>query len=114
MNKTTPFRDQLHIDHIRNRLWCDREFGQASVMVGAGFSRNADRTSASVLHFPVWADLAAKMYESLYPQGDLSDLDFDEAKSRAISGMGALKLAEEYEEVFGRVGLDDFLIQSTP
>jgi hypothetical protein len=62
--------DQIHIDKIREKLWCDREFGRAAVMVGAGFSRNAEKVSPNVPDFPLWMDLAGAMFDDLYRQGD--------------------------------------------
>jgi len=114
MSDSNVFPDQIHIDQIRKRLWCGREFGQAAVMVGAGFSRNAERRSASAPLFPLWEDIAKLMYDSLYPLRDSSEQDHEKSKLKAISGGGALKLAGEYETVFCRPTLDDLLLQSIP
>ena len=43
MAHTDTFPDHAHVEQIRKRLWCGRGFGQAAVVVGAGFSRNAER-----------------------------------------------------------------------
>ncbi len=95
--------DQHHIEKIRQRLWCGREFGQASVMIGAGFSCNADPVSSRSPKFPLWWDLMKKMRNDLshLPESVLNDLD-------------ALELASEYEKVFGRQQLEQFLIDSIP
>ena len=58
------FPDQHHIEQIRQRLWCGREFGQAAVMVDSGFSRNADKTSATSPDFPLWWDLEERAKKS--------------------------------------------------
>lgn len=106
------FTDQKYIDQIRNRLWCGREFGQAAVMVGSGFSRNAERSSLSALAFPLWDELSESMFDSLYPKGSIRKEDLDIMRIKAISGVGTLKLASEYETVFKRRALEDLLIES--
>lgn len=111
MTELSLFPDQIYIEHLINRLWTGRELGQAAVMIGAGFSRNANRVSVSTPLFPLWEDLARIMFDGLYPLGDA---DRDEKKSRMLSGAGALRLAGEYQEVFGRTGLDDLLLQGIP
>ena len=44
-------------------------FGGASLMVGAGFSKNAEGIG-NRLSPPDWSELAAAMYEELYPNPD--------------------------------------------
>lgn len=103
------FPDQIHIEKIKKLLWSGREFGQASVMIGTGFSRNADKAHYSASPFPLWQKLADNMYDALYqPQSS----DSTDKKLRAASGGGALKLASEYEIIFGRSALDNYLLQS--
>jgi hypothetical protein len=108
------FPDQAHIEQIRKRLWCGREFGQAAVMVGAGFSRNAEKISNSTPNFPLWGNLAELIYKSLYPPENFPGQDYEKMKLRATSSAATLRLASEYETVFGRSALDDLLLQSIP
>ncbi|KAF5437244.1 SIR2-like domain-containing protein [Candidatus Methanophagaceae archaeon] len=114
MSNAEIFPDQLHIEQIRKRLWCDREFGKAAVMVGAGFSQNAERISTSTPRFPLWRELAEHIYDSLYPPETPLEQDRKTKKLAAISGGGALKLASEYEVTFGQQALDDFIKESIP
>ncbi|MDR7666495.1 SIR2 family protein [Methanosarcina sp. Z-7115] len=102
------FPDQIHIEQIKKRLWCGREFGQAAVMIGAGFSKNADTASYNAPSFPLWKELADGMYGALYP----SSSDSTDDRLRATSGEGASKLALEYETMFGRSALDNYLLKS--
>ena len=95
------FPDQHHLEQIRQRLWCGREFGQAAVMVGAGFSCNADKKYATSPNFPLWWDLEVQMKNELSTDSISADLD-------------ALELASEYDKVFGRQRLEQFLIDSIP
>jgi SIR2-like domain len=98
----TQLPDQNHINEICRRLWCDREFGRAAIMVGAGFSRNAEKISPSSPDFPLWFDLQKTLKERLYP------------KPAQESGADALRLASEYEVTFGRQALDDLLLGAVP
>ncbi|MGL5872978.1 MAG: SIR2 family NAD-dependent protein deacylase [Xenococcaceae cyanobacterium] len=95
------FPDQHHVEQIRQRLWCGREFGQAAIMVGAGFSCNADKISATSSNFPLWWDLEKQMRNHLPSDSISANLD-------------ALELATEYEKAFGRQKLEQFLIDSVP
>jgi hypothetical protein len=87
----SSFPDLHHFEQIRQRLWCGREFGQAAVMVGAGFSRNAEKIAPSTPDFPLWPDLASDIYDELYPQTQEQALTDeqrkanDKAKERALA-----------------------------
>src|SRR5215211_8183160 len=108
------FRDQPQVERIRERLWSGREFGRAAVMVGTGFSRNAERGSLNVPDFPLWAEIAGAMYDALYPPGSMGEAVREENKRARIAGTGAMRLASEYETTFGREALDDFLTRAIP
>ena len=108
------FRDQHHIERIRQRMWVGREFGRAAVMVGAGFSRNAERGGPSVPVFPLWGDIAGTMYDALYPAGSLEETAREADRKTRIAGTGAMRLASEYEMTFGSQALDDLLIRAIP
>ena len=103
--------DQNYIDQIRERLWCGREIGQAAVMVGAGFSRNAEKFSPNIPDFPLWNQLAGQIYDCLYLRSKTLDLREREVE---IARLGPLRLASEYEIIFGRQALDDLLIKTIP
>lgn len=93
-----------HIQHIRENLWCGREFGQAAVMIGTGLSRNADKVSPNVPPFPLWYELCLAMHTELYPTKQIPQFSTSEA----------LKLASEYEITFSRPSLDALLIKTIP
>ncbi len=59
------FSEQVYINHVRDALW-QRSAG-ATVMVGAGFSRNAEKSRPDAPAPPTWHGLAEKMYYRLYP-----------------------------------------------
>lgn len=108
------FRDQSQVERIRERLWSGREFGRAAVMVGAGFSRNAERGSPDVPIFPLWGEIAGAMYDALYPSGSMGEAAREGDKKARTAGAGAMRLVSEYEANFGRQALDDLLICAIP
>jgi hypothetical protein len=110
MSNISDFPDLHHFVQIRQRLWCNREFGQAAVMVGSGFSRNAERITPETPDLPLWSTLAEQMYDELYPPIRVGD--DSRHRSSAIANPSAL--ADEYETTFGRAALDDFLIKTIP
>ena len=105
MSQSPLFPDQSHINRVRDALW-EQPNGRASIMVGAGFSRNADSTEPSARDIPLWRDIAREMFHRLYPQyaDDPQNTDPD-----AVAAYDALKLAQEYETGFGRSDLHKFL-----
>ena len=100
------FPDQSHINRVRDALW-ERPNGRASIMVGAGFSRNAETTGPSVGDIPLWRDIAREMFHRLYPR--YADHNPQNADPDPVSAYDALRLAQEYETGFGRGDLHKFL-----
>ncbi|WP_257823230.1 SIR2 family NAD-dependent protein deacylase [Salipaludibacillus agaradhaerens] len=99
-----------YIEDIAKRIHDPALHGAASIMVGAGFSKNADvvddETSA-----PNWEELAVSMFEVLYkkPSNDADIKNWEIQKIKKTSGKNVLKLAEEYKSVFGRNKLNKFI-----
>ena len=60
-------------EDIAMRLKEKRKYGEASLMVGAGFSKNAKSRGMKNIKPPDWGELADKMYCELYPK--LPDMD---------------------------------------
>ena len=88
-----------YLSHIADNLKANR----ATVLVGAGFSRNADGGSPSSPGFPTWFQLADAFWEKLRPnQG---------SETRYLS---PLTLAEQVEVTYGRPELDALLISKIP
>ena len=98
------FPDQSHINHVRDALW-QRSAG-ASIMVGAGFTRNADLARPGARHAPTWRDLGHAMCRKLYPDDDRRRKS---ATEEASGTSGLLRLAQEYETAFGKGQLHTFL-----
>lgn len=113
MSLPVHFPDQIHVEQIRRHLWSGREFGRAAVMIGSGFSLNSVKVNDSVPNFPIWKQLAEKMFDALYPPSAADDKSWQEARITKISG-APLRLASEYEAAFTRPNLDDLLINAIP
>lgn len=80
-------------DHLQN--------GHAALLVGAGFSRNADKNSESVPPSPLWQDLATAFAQ---------ELSYSEDEINVLKWLDPLTLAERVEVLYGRPHLDDLLI----
>ena len=83
-----------------------RKYGKVSLMVGAGFSKNAISKGMKNVQPPNWNELADKMYCELYPaSSDMNDKQKSEWEKQRIiktSGKNVTKLAEEYIVNFDR------------
>jgi len=66
---------QKYLNLIREKLWEGREYGRVSVMIGAGFSRNAKKRSPQIKDFPLWNDLAFLLYKRLYPERNITSMN---------------------------------------
>jgi hypothetical protein len=88
------------LDEISERLWS----GHASVMVGAGFSKNADQISSSSKPFLSWYELANVFYTKLHGCEPLSKEHY----------LNPLKLADEVQAAFGRPVLEKIINSELP
>ena len=89
-----------HLVQIRTALWRNSAAGRASVMIGAGFSRQAESLALNTGKFPLWSDLRRNLANTLrLPESDTQEV---------------LDVAQLYEERFGRSALDDAIIAATP
>ena len=100
--------DQSHINRVREALW--RRAAGATVMVGAGFSKNAKRIRPNTPPTPSWYELAEEVHRKLYPnnQGEYER----SAITRDPNSSSILELAQEYEVAFGRADLHRLLRES--
>ena len=100
--------DQSHINQVRDALW-RWPIGGASVMVGSGFSKNAEKTAFDADGMPSWREITRLVCNELYPA--------DEPRRRGVladaaTTSGFLKLAQEYKSAFGRNALHQFIRNS--
>lgn len=98
--KTLP--DYPALEQLARALWRDGTVRGAAVLVGAGFSRNADRSAADTPIPPLWDDLVKDLIAQLYPD------------AQADAPKGALRIAEEYRTFSGQAALDDFIRSRFP
>lgn len=106
--------DQPHIDRIRNDLWQGRPYGQAAVMVGAGFSLNARPAATTTRRFPSLSDLAKSLIDALYPRTCCTAGEREHAEKQSCATSGILRLAEEFQAAFGRGALESLLLKEIP
>lgn len=89
LNDISPYLDEIAL-----RLWS----GRASVMVGSGFSKNADAS------YPDWNQLGDIFLRKIYQSNNVPEGKF----------YNILKLAEEVESIIGRSGLENLIRNSIP
>lgn len=99
-----------YIKDIANHLWEPGIYGHASVMVGAGFSKNAVSIYGDE-QLPDWSELSNSIYDNLYPKPDDSESlkKWNENRIKKTSGKNVIKLAEEYKVIFGQHKLDKLI-----
>lgn len=101
MKNNIPLEILPYLEEISERLWANH----ASVMIGAGFSKNAKKGESMNKQSPSWNELGDCFYRKVY--GKTPD---DKDKSY----MDVLKLAEEVEATYGRSTLDNLLKSEIP
>ena len=93
-------RVRPYLDEIADRLWSN----SAAVMVGAGFSRNAEPTGSASIPFPSWNVLGDLFYRKLHGR----------APGNEVRYLSLLKLADQVQAAFGRPALNDLLRKAIP
>lgn len=103
-----------YIKDIAQRLKNPRKYGDVSIMVGAGFSKNAQSKGIDGVEPPNWSELAKRMYDELYPE-PIKEKDKEKWRIQRIiktSGKNVTKLAEEYIANFDRNKINNLIEQS--
>lgn len=98
------FADLSNVLLIRDALWRHRIIGNAAVMIGSGFSRNASPTGGAPRPMPSWWNMAEALCDPLYPNDPIRR---DAAAREAVATSGFLRLAQEYYAAFGASALND-------
>lgn len=94
-DQVTPY-----LDEIADRLWSN----SAAVMVGAGFSQNAEPRGSVASSLPSWRELGDLFYRKLH--------GCDPGPEERY--LSLLKLAEQVQAAFGRPALNDLLRRAIP
>lgn len=90
--------DYAALVQLSRALWKDKKKVRgAAILIGAGFSANAELAADNTPRPPLWNDLASKMSAELYP-GNSRHAPYD-----------PLRLAEEYKIYLGQASLDEFI-----
>jgi len=107
------FPDFPHLHQLQKDLW-QWPNSKAAVMIGAGFSLNANPEPGVKMHFPTWKQLTRLMFDELHPmRSDASAEELARHERRFLS-IGALRIASEYEATFGRQQLENTIRANTP
>lgn len=93
--KIQELPDYPALQQLGRALWKTGKARGAAILVGAGFSRNADRIHANVPEPPLWSDIAAAMQDRLYPSEN--------------ARRDPLRLAEEFKAVLGESALESLI-----
>ena len=97
MKKIEQLKSYPYLNEIKKKLWENK----VSVMVGAEFSKNATKEYTTVPEIPNWPQLGNIFAKEMYSDINNSIKD-------------PIKLAEEYESIFGRAKLENLMIKSIP
>lgn len=104
--KSIPSTLKMRLDNIKSYLYFNRgeqKLGSASLMVGSGFSKNADKgVDVAMLD---WNELGKKFYAKLYGK---------EPTAEDLMYSSPIKLATMIEAEFGRTVLDKMIQASLP
>lgn len=99
------FKERLpaytHLLKIRDKLWASEGNSKVTIMVGAGFSRNAAKIEESFEGMAVWNDLKSILLGDLINHSN-------------INNKSVLEIGELYVEEYGRSALDEVLKKSIP
>ena len=105
MSKFARFPDQKYINHVRDALWSGEN--RATVMIGSGLSKQAIPARPGVGALPVWDELATAMHNELVSPRQHNDEHCEQ--DRRADSESPLRIAQDYEDAFGRSGLHLFL-----
>lgn len=104
-NSTNIFVGKLpkyhHLENIRDKLWSEDGKSRVSVMIGSGFSLNANKIDESLEGMLTWSELKGKILEGLGTYGDEKNDN-------------VLDLSQRYVDEYGRDSLDELIKQGVP
>jgi hypothetical protein len=93
--KIEDIPDYPALQQLGRALWKMGKARGAAILVGAGFSRNADRIHANTPEPPLWTDIARVMQKRIYPDG--------------VAQKAPLRLAEEFKVLLGEPALEGLI-----
>lgn len=90
-----------HLENIRNNLWFNEGKSRVSVMIGAGFSLNAQKIEQSFSSIAIWNEIKERLIDKLPHYKDIREKD-------------VLTIGQIYVEEYGRSSLDQILKDAVP
>ena len=93
------FPDLPHLRQLQKDLW-QWPSSRATVMVGAGFSRNSVPLPGVTTSFPTWPELAKAMFDDIYPACPNETAEQKRSREKQFDRSNPLRLASEYEATF--------------
>ncbi len=100
------------IKKIQEKLWATTPYGNVSIIVGTGFSKNSIPIDGAKKKFPDWSELAMSFLDSLYPDDDDEQRKQKKIKSEVPAYIS--RLAQEYIELHSQKELNDLIEKSIP
>ena len=107
------FPDLPHLRQLQKDLW-QRPSSRATVMVGAGFSRNSVPLPGVTTSFPTWPELAKAMFDEIYPASLNETAEQERSREKQFDRSNPLRLASEYEATFDRQRLKSLIRTRIP
>lgn len=111
--ETMNFPDLPHLMQLQKDLW-QWPRSRAAVMVGAGFSRNAEPLPGVTSRFLDWRQLVRVMFDEMHPAQPNETPDQRKKRDDRFNSKNALRIASEYEAAFDRRKLDLLIQNQTP
>ena len=107
------FPDLMHLRQLQKDLW-QWPKARAAVMVGAGFSLNAEPLAGVTTRFPTWRQLVRVMFDELHPAQPDETCEQSKAREERFNSANPLRIASEYEAAFDRRKLDVLIRTQNP
>ncbi|MEE3080391.1 MAG: SIR2 family protein [Bdellovibrionota bacterium] len=93
---------------INSYLWKNKNLGNVSLMIGAGFSKNSFSLSDNS-RMPDWEELGRKILSRLYPETSESRQMLKKLAKQYSGSNGAVELAGEFAELYGESELNKII-----
>ena len=107
------FPDLPHLRQLQKDLW-QWPSSRATVMVGAGFSRNSVASPGVSTHFPTWRELAKAMFDEIYPPCPSETAEQERKREQQFDRSNPVRLASEYEATFDPQRLKSLIRKRIP
>lgn len=107
------FPDIAHLKQLQHKLWAWPR-SRAAVMVGAGFSLNAEPLPGTKSKFPMWRELALAIYERLDPPEPNESPAQSKRRQEKFNATNFMRIASEYEAAFGKAGINELILSLIP